>query len=79
MLNIRINPFIKYKSSIDINNIKNITIKDIIIFTPQIKSFIDTNIISSYIISNNLLSNKKNITNDNNILSKIDINFCFLI
>ena len=77
MLNIRINPFIKYKSSIDINNIKNITIKDIIIFTPQIKSFIDTNIISSYIISNNLLSNKKNITNDNNILSKIDINFFF--
>ena len=51
MLNIRINSFIKYKSSIDINNIKNIKKDDIVIFIPQVHSFINISSISSYILT----------------------------
>ena len=74
MLNIRINTFIKYKSSIEINNIRNIKKNDIIINTPKVKSFIDVSAISSFIL-NYFIKNNKNTKNINPILSKID--FCF--
>ena len=76
LLNIRINSFIKYKSSIDINNIKNIKKEDIVIFTPEIKSFIDISSISSYIFTI-LLKNNNNINNINPILSKINFGYFF--
>ena len=75
MLNIRINSFIKYKCSIDINNIKNLKKDDIVIFIPQVNSFIDISSISSYILTI-LLNNTKN-KNNNSILSKIDFGFFF--
>ena len=77
MLNIRINSFIKYKSSIDINNIKQITKNDIVIFTPEIKSFIDINEINSYILTILFKNNQNLIEDKNNLLSKINIEFYF--
>jgi len=77
MLNIRINSFIKYKSSIDINNIKEIKKNDIVIFTPEIKSFIDINAISGYIFTILLKNNQNLIEDKNNLLSKINIGFYF--
>ena len=76
ILNIRINSFMKYKSSIDINNIKNIKKNDIVINTPKVKSFIDVSDISSYIL-NIFLKNNKSPKNINPILSKIDFSFFF--
>ena len=76
MVNIRINPFIKYKSSIDINNIKTINKDDIVIFIPQVKSCIDISSISSYIL-NILLKNNGDIKDINPILSKINFGFFF--
>ena len=75
MLNIRINPFFKYKSSIDINNIKDIKKEDIVIFIPEVKSFIDINAISSYIF--NILLKNSNIEDINPLLSKINFGFYF--
>ena len=51
MLNVRMNPFIKYSVSIDKNNIKNIKKDDIGIFTPKINSFVDNNAISGFIFT----------------------------
>ena len=76
MLNIRINSFIKYKSSIDINNIKEIKKEDIVIFIPKVKSFIDISSITSYIFTI-FLKNNKNIEDINPLLSKINLGFYF--
>ena len=76
ILNFRLNSFIKYKSSIDINNIKQIKKDDIVIFTAKVNSFIDVSAISSYIF-NIFLQNNKEIKNNNNILPKIDLGFFF--
>ena len=74
--NIRLNPFVKYKSSIDFNNMKYLKKDDIVIFIPEIKSFIEVKSISSFIF-HNLLKNNKDIEDNNSILSKIDFNFFY--
>jgi hypothetical protein len=74
--NIRLNPFVKYKSSIDFNNMKYLKKDDIVIFIPEIKSFIEVKSISSFIF-HNLLKNNKHIEDNNSILSKIDFNFFY--
>ena len=77
MIGFRMNPFYKYRASIDINNLKNLTKKDIIIFSPKIRSFIDISSIASYVFSDyaNNTPPPKNIKNNdfNEILSKIEL------
>jgi len=77
MIGFRMSPFYKYRASIDINNLKNLTKKDIIIFSPKTKSFIDISSIASYVFSdyaNNIPPPKNMKNNDfNELLSKIDL------
>ena len=78
MLNIRINPFVKYRASIDILNLKNINKDNIVIFSPNIKTFIDLSTLTSYIFTDfakdavppKTIDNKLNL---NPILSNIDL------
>ena len=73
MINIRINPFIKYRASIDTNNLKSLKKDDVIIFSPKTKSFIDIPSITSYIFTN-YADNTPPINEKNNlILSKINL------
>ena len=78
MINFRMDPFIKYKASIDINNLRCLTKNNIVIFPPKIKSFIDISTIASSIFTE--LSNSKQPSNNssinadiNELLSKIDL------
>ena len=77
MIGFRMSPFYKYRASIDIINLKNLTKKDIIIFPPKIKSFIDIPSLASYVFSdyaNNTLPAKNMKNNDfNELLSKIEL------
>ena len=72
MLNIRMNPFIKYSLSVDKNNIKNLQKNDICIFTPKINSFVDNNLISGFIFTQNIeIPTKNNSTYSLPLISKI--------
>ena len=66
-LNIRINPFIKYESSIDINNLKKLDINDIIIFVLNLNNYINYEDINSYILIKSIYKNsiKTNNIEDN--------------
>ena len=66
-LNIRINPFIKYESSIDINNLKKLDINDIIIFVLELNNYINFEDINSYILIKSIYKNsiKTNNIEDN--------------
>ena len=83
MLNIRINPFIKYRASIDINNLKTLNKNSIDIFSPQIKSFVNFTTLTSYIFTDfarNLPPLKGSIkenseSNFNKILSNIELDY----
>ena len=83
MINFRMNPFIKYRASIDINNLKNLNKDNISIFSPKINTFVNFSSITSYIF-NNFASNtppptqkeKKNI-NYNPLLSNIELDNYF--
>ena len=82
VINFRINPFIKYRISIETNNLINLKKEDIIICSPISKSFIDISSIASYIftnISSTYQPEKK--MKMNPILSKIDLTnfFPFLV
>jgi len=76
MISFRMNPFYKYRASININNLKNLTKNDIIIFPPNTKSFIDMSSIASYVFSdyaNNTPPPKSMKKDDfNEFLSKIE-------
>ena len=79
MINFRMKPFIKYRASIDINNLRNLTKEDIVIFSPKIKSFFEFSTLTSYIFTD-FASNSpppKNNDNKNNnmnpILSNINL------
>ena len=81
LINFRMNPYLKYKASLDIQNLKDLKKEEIVIFAPQINSFIDLSSIAGYIfaksignnnlmnnsISNNLLFSNSNI----NVTTKI--------
>ena len=77
MINFRMNPFIKYRASIDINNLKNLTKENITIFSPKVKSFVDICSIASYIFTDfasNSPTPPKNMENKMNpLLSKIEL------
>ena len=56
------NPFLKYKVSLDVQNLKELIKEKIVIFSPKIKSFIELSAITSYIFSksidyNNVINN----------------------
>ena len=56
------NPFLKYKVSLDVQNLKELIKEKIVIFSPKIKSFIELSFITSYIFSksidyNNVINN----------------------
>ena len=78
MINFRMDSFIKYQASIDIDNLKYLSKKDIVILPPKTKSFIDISSISSYIFteiaSSKQPSKNSNIHTDiNKLLSKINL------
>ena len=52
MINFRMNPFIKYRASIDIDNLRNLNKENIVIFSPKIVSFVNFSSIASYIFTN---------------------------
>ena len=78
MINFRMDPFIKYKASIDINNLNCLSKKHIVIFPPKTNSFIDISSITSYIFTD--IANSKYPSNNstinidiNKLLSKLDL------
>ena len=72
MINFRMDPGIKYKASIDINNLKCLTKKNIVTFPLITKSFIDIPSITSYIFTE-LANNNSSSKNSTELLSKIDL------
>ena len=78
MINFRMNPFIKYRASIDINNLKNLNKDNIYIFSPKIETFVEFSSITSYIFTYFAKEtpptlDKEKIIDFNPILSKIDL------
>ena len=78
MINFRMNPFIKYRASIDINNLKNLNKDNIYIFSPKIETFVEFSSITSYIFTYFAKEtpptlDKEKIFDFNPILSKIDL------
>ena len=78
MINFRMDPFIKYKASIDINNLNCLSKKHIVIFSPKTNSFINIFSITSYIFTD--IYNSKHPSNNstinidiNKLLSKLDL------
>ena len=85
LVNFRMDPYLKYKASLDVQNLKELRKEEIVIFAPQINSFIDLPAIAGYIfakcignnnmmnnsISNNFLLSSSNIYITNKI-GKID-------
>ena len=69
LLNIRISPFVKYRASIDINNLKSLNKDNIVIFYPNIKSFVNISTLTSYIFTDFA----KGIALSNNIEKKLKL------
>ena len=62
LINFRMNPYLKYRASLDIQNLKELKKEEIIIFAPKISTFIDSSDIAGYIfikciINNNIINN----------------------
>jgi hypothetical protein len=72
LINFRMNPYLKYRASLDIQNLKELKKEEIIIFAPKITTFIDFNDIAGYIfvkcIVNNMNNNNINSSISNNLL-----------
>ena len=70
LINFRMNPYLKYRASLDIQNLKELKKEEIIIFAPKITTFIDFNDIAGYILVKCIVNNM----NNNNINSSISNN-----
>ena len=75
LINFRMNPYLKYKASLDIENLKELKKEEIVIFAPKINSFIDLPSIAGYIFAKsvgniNFINNSLN----NLLLSQSNIN-----
>ena len=78
MINFRMNPFVKYRASIDLNNLKNINKDNITIFSPKIETFVEFSSITSYMFSSFAKGESPSLDIEkkfeiNPILSKIDL------
>ena len=68
LINFRMNPYLKYRASLDIQNLKELKKEEIIIFAPKITTFINFNDISGYILAKSIINNNIN-NNINNSIS----------
>ena len=69
LINFRMNPYLKYKASLDVENLKQLKKEEIVIFAPQINSFIDLPSIAGFIFAKSFFSNNMiNISYSNNLL-----------
>ena len=68
LINFRMDPYLKYKSSLNAQNLKDLKKEEIVIFAPQINSFIDLPSIAGYIFA-------KSIGNNNMMNSSISNNY----
>ena len=72
LINFRMNPYLKYRASLDTQNLKELKKEEIIIFAPKISTFIDFGDIAGYIFTKCILSS--NLINNsicNNLLLSI--------
>ena len=67
IINFRMNPYLKYRASLDIENLKELKKEEIVIFAPKINSFIDFSSIAGYIFAKSV----GNINNFNNSLNNL--------
>ena len=69
LINFRMDPYLKYKASLDVQNLNDLKKEEIIIFAPKINSFIDLPTISGYIFAKSIGNNNAmNISLSNNLL-----------
>ena len=72
LINFRMNPYLKYRASLDVQNLKELKKEEIIIFAPKISTFIDFSDIAGYIFTKSVLnSNLINNSISNNLLLSI--------
>ena len=72
LINFRMNPYLKYRASLDVQNLKELKKEEIIIFAPKITTFIDFSDIAGYIFTKSVLnSNTINSSISNNLLLSI--------
>ena len=76
LINFRMNPYLKYKASLDVENLKELKKEEIVIFSPQINSFIDLPNIAGYIFAKSIGNNNmiNNSLSNNILLSSSNIN-----
>ena len=76
LINFRMNPYLKYKASLDVENLKELKKEEIVIFAPQIKSYIDLPTIAGYIFAKSIGNNNmiNNSVSNNFLLSSSNIN-----
>ena len=76
LINFRMNPYLKYRASLDIQNLKELKKEEIIIFAPKINTFIAYNDISGYIFTKCVLNNNlmNNSISNNLLLSMSNFN-----
>ena len=72
LINFRMNPYLKYRASLDVQNLKELKKEEIIIFAPKISTFIDFSDIAGYIFTKSVMnSNLINNSISNNLLLSI--------
>ena len=69
LINFRMNPYLKYRASLDIQNLKELKKEEIIIFAPKITTFIDFTDIAGYIFAKSIINNNNINNNINNSIS----------
>ena len=75
LINFRMNPYLKYKASLDTQNLNELKKEEIVIFAPKINTFIDLSYISGYILMKSIANNNMmSISMSNNLLSSSNIN-----
>ena len=72
LINFRMNPYLKYRASMDLQNLKDLKKEEIIIFAPKVNTFMEFTDIAGYLF-NKCMKNNNNINNsifnmNNNLL-----------
>ena len=77
LINFRMNPYLKYKASLDVQNLRDLKKDEIVIFAPKINSFIDLPTIAGYIFAKSVGNNNPmnmSLSNNNLLLSYSNFN-----